>query len=84
MDQESGNDFPVEEAEFISPLRAAAIEANELYIELQYAGFPDTVIAQILAHMLTDSALYSVEFGTDDDDDDYDDDEEDTLHGGDA
>jgi hypothetical protein len=90
MDDDATNEVPVtlETGEYVTPLRVVALEAHEIYIELKQAGFPDTIIAQITAHMLTDAIYYHdgvAEFEEDDDDaDDYynDDDNEDGLENG--
>lgn len=89
MDEDAANEVQVESGEgYISPLGVMAIEAHELYLELRKAGFPDSIIAQITAHMLSDAILYREEQEADefdDDEDDFyidDDDDEDGLENG--
>lgn len=91
MDEDAAPEVKVEPEEgYISPLGIMAIEAHEIYLELRKAGFPDSIIAQITAHMLTDQILYreSAEEADeyDDDEDDFynDDDDEDLENGSDS
>jgi hypothetical protein len=64
---------------FISPLKTVASEVHEIYLELEAAGFPEPMLAQILAHMLSDALLYREEYMGEDADDE-DDDEGDVLN----
>lgn len=85
MDEEAANEVQIGSGEgYISPLGTMAVETHELYLELQKAGFPDAIIAQILANMLTEAIYYGGEYGVAvivDDDDDLDDDEDDLNNG---
>lgn len=80
MDEEGTNDVQVEPDElFVSPLRVLTQEMHEVYLELLGSGFPEGMVAQILAQMLSEAILYRdgyaiVEIDDDDDDEDEDDD----------
>jgi len=80
MDEEgTANEVHLEEG-YISPLSVMAIEAHELAEELKVAGFPDRMVAQIIAHMLADAVLYrddTFEIVTVDYDDEDEEDEDD-------
>lgn len=86
MDEEANNEIQLEAQGFLSPLRVMATESHEIYLELKAVGFPDPMIAQILAHMVSEAVFYRSEYDSDeeDDDDDYDEDEDDLLDGGDS
>lgn len=88
MDDEAANEVQINSGEgYISPLGAMVVETHELYLELQKAGFPEAMIAQILANMLTEAVFYGGEYEVAvivDDDDDLDDDEDDLQNGTDS
>jgi hypothetical protein len=84
MDEEA-NEAALEALAFVSPLRGMTAELHEVYLELKAVGFPDPMIAQILANMLSDAILYRDEYGPDNEDEDEDyDDEDDSVDGGDS
>jgi hypothetical protein len=66
---------------YSSPLREMAVEVHEIYEELQAAGFPESVLAQIIAHIVSDTVLYRVEYVEDDEDEDEEDDDTDERTG---
>lgn len=88
MDDDAANEVQINSGEgYISPLGTMAVETHELYLELKKAGFPDAMIAQILANMLTDAVYYGGEYEVAvivDDDDDLDDDEDGLENGTDS
>lgn len=88
MDDDAANEVQIGSGEgYISPLGTMAVETHELYLELQKAGFPDAMIAQILANMLTDAVYYGGGYEVAvvvDDDDDFDDDEDGLENGTDS
>lgn len=68
----------------VTYLREVALEGQELFTELLYAGFSEKQSTLIVAQMVIDAVNsrddegYAVEFvSSDDDDDDYPDDEDD-------
>lgn len=60
---------------YTSPLTDMVVEIHEVYVELVDAGFPDSMIAQIISNMLSEAIMYRP--GKDDEDEDEDDDEDD-------
>ena len=55
--------------DYVSPLHTMLTEIHEVYQELLLVGFPKSIAAQIVAHMIQDAMMYrSVE----EDDDDMD------------
>lgn len=87
--EEEANEAALEALAFVSPLRGMTTELHEVYLELKAVGFPDPMIGQILANMLSEAILYRDAYGTDsededEEDDEYDDDEDDSLDGGDS
>ena len=71
--QEPDTDLGVED---LTPLREAALEAHEMYVELVEAGFPERAISQIVAHYLYD--VMDIRYGDVDYDIGEDDDDEDS------
>lgn len=61
----------------VTPLRELALEAHEIFLELKSVGFPDAVLAQIMANIMYDALVTStpnVQFEIVDDDDDEEED----------
>lgn len=79
MEDEGNNEVQIDAPEaFKSPLSVVAAEAHEIYLELKEAGFPESMMSHILAHMLSDAILYREEYTVVevDDDDEYDDEDD--------
>jgi hypothetical protein len=68
---------------YTTPLRSVSLEIHEIYEELKDAGFPERVLVQIIAHMVSDTVLYRDDLLMADEEDDEDEDDEngDTLDG---
>jgi hypothetical protein len=84
MEDDGTNEVQLDAGDaYVTPLRAVATEAHEIYLELKAAGFPESMMGQILGHMLSDAILYREEYTVVEvDDDDEDDDDEDDLEDG--
>jgi hypothetical protein len=54
MGEEEQNDLGLADETYLSPLRALSLETHEIYQELKAVGFPEKILAQIIAHMLVD------------------------------
>lgn len=63
---------------FSSTLKTLVLESHEIYEELLYAGFPEKIALQIIAHMLTDVVLYREPYDAEDDDDEDSHEDDDT------
>lgn len=61
---------------YVSPLQYMAIEVHEVYRELERAGFPESQLVQIVAHMVSDAVFYRGELISDEEDDDEEDEDE--------
>jgi len=66
---------------YVSPLHELAVEVHEIYEELQAVGFPRDMLAEVVAHIITDTVLYRGMDGEDEDDEDEDEDEDDGPDG---
>lgn len=83
MNEDGANDIQITQDDSVTPLQALLVEVHEISEGLSVAGFTDTMIAQIVAHMLSDAVMYRLGFGESDDEDDDDDeyDEDDLTDG---
>lgn len=81
MDDDSTNEAVLFQEIVLSPLKVLAIEAHEMFLELQDVGFPENVLSQIMANILSDAVFYRVGLEPDDEDEDADDDEDELEDG---
>lgn len=54
MGEEEQNELDLASEGYVSPLHVLGLSAHEIYLELKAVGFPDSILAQIIAHMLLD------------------------------
>lgn len=74
------SEIDVDSEDFSTPLQNMLVEAHEIHEELLAVGFSSAMVAQILAHMLSDAILNRNPISDEDEDeDDEDEDEYDEL-----
>lgn len=82
MGEEDNTQLQVATDTFTTPLRGAVLEIHEIFEELEAVGFNESMCSQIVAHMLTETILYSDQYVIIDEDEDEDGDDD--LDGTDA
>ena len=68
MEEEGDNELQIHESEFLSPLGELAIELNEMSEELQMAGFTESMVAQIMANIISDAMANRPDYEEENDD----------------
>jgi hypothetical protein len=56
---------------YTSPLREMAVELHEIYTEFEAVGFPEKMLAHIIAHMASDALLYRSDYEDIDEEDGF-------------
>lgn len=62
--------------EDVTPLRKIALEVHELQTELTAVGFPERLLAQVVAHLLFDLLTFREDESDENERDDYDEEED--------